>query len=173
VRIDPRYTQEAIQYIEDTWSKYAGNQAFEYVFFDDDFNRLYLSEIRTRQIVTIFSTLAIFIASLGLFGLASFTAEQRTKEIGIRKALGATVPGIFALLSRDILKLVLLAALIALPASYYMMNNWLQNFAYRISYSILGFILATIIAGIIAVLTISKQTYKAASANPVDALKYE
>ena len=173
MRIDPKYTQEAIQHIESTWHKYAGNQAFEYVFLDDDFNRLYLSEIRTRQIVTIFSTLAILIACLGLFGLASFTTEQRTKEIGIRKAMGASVPGIFALLSRDILILVLLAALIALPASYYMMTNWLQNFAYRVGYSILGFILATVIAGIIAVLTISKQTYKAASANPVDALKYE
>ena len=173
VRIDPKYIQEAIQHIENTWTKYAGNQAFEYVFFDDDFNRLYQTEIRIRQIVTIFSTLAIFIACLGLFGLASFTTEQRTKEIGIRKAMGASVPGIFALLSKDILKLVLLAALIALPASYYMMNNWLQNFAYRIGYSFLGFIIATIIAGIIAILTISKQTYKAANANPVDALKYE
>ncbi|MBN2601937.1 MAG: ABC transporter permease [Candidatus Marinimicrobia bacterium] len=173
VRIDPKHTQEAIQHIENVWHKYAGNQAFEYVFFDEDFNRLYLTEIRTRQIVTIFSTLAIFIACLGLFGLASFTTEQRIKEIGIRKALGATVSGIFTLLSRDILKLVLLAALIALPASYYMMSNWLQNFAYRVSYSIFGFILATLIAGIIAILTISKQTYKAASANPVDALKYE
>ncbi|MBU0711903.1 ABC transporter permease [bacterium] len=173
VRIDPKYKKEAIQHIESTWYKYAGNQAFEYVFLDDDFNRLYLSEIRTRQIVTIFSTLAIFIACLGLFGLASFTTEQRTKEIGIRKAMGASVPSIFTLLSKDILKLVLLAALIALPASYYMMSNWLQNFAYRIGYSIFGFILSTVIAGIIAILTISKQTYKAASANPVDALKYE
>lgn len=173
VRIDPQYTQEAIRHIESVWHKYAGNQAFEYVFLDDDFNRLYQSEIRTRQIVTIFSTLAIFIACLGLFGLASFTTEQRTKEIGIRKTMGASVAGIFALLSRDILKLVLIAALIALPVSYYMMNNWLQNFAYRVSYSIPGFILATLVAGIIAVLTISKQTWKAASANPVDALKYE
>jgi len=173
VRINPKYTQDAIRHIEDIWHKYAGNQAFEYVFFDDDYNRLYQTETQTRRIVTIFSALAIFIACLGLFGLASFTTEQRTKEIGIRKTMGASVPGIFALLSKDILKLVLLAALIALPASYYMMSNWLQNFAYRIGYSIFGFFLATVISGIIAVLTISKQTYKAASANPVDALKYE
>ncbi len=173
VRIDPDHTQEAIRQIEATWHKYAGNQAFEYVFFDDDFNRHYQTEVRTRQLVTIFSVLAILIASLGLFGLASFTTEQRTKEIGIRKAMGASVPGIFALLCKDILKLVLIAAVIALPVSYYLMHNWLQNFAYRISYSVLGFLISTLIAGIIAILTISNQTYRAARANPVDALKYE
>jgi putative ABC transport system permease protein len=173
VRIIPGQAQAALQHIEQVWHKYAGSQPFEYEFFDDDFNRLYSSEVRTRQIVSIFSGLAIFIACLGLFGLASFTTEQRTKEIGIRKAMGASIPGIFGLLTRDTLKLVLLAALIALPVSYYLMNSWLQNYAYRIGYSILGFFISTVIAGLIALLTISQQTLKAATANPVKALKYE
>ena len=173
VRITADRYQETLKYIEDTWHKYAGEQAFEYVFFDEDFNRLYTTEIRTRQIVTIFSILAVIIACLGLFGLASFMMEQRTREIGIRKTLGATVPNVLVLLSRDILQLVFIAALIAFPISYFLMNKWLQNFAYRIGYSYIGFLASALIAILIALVTISHQTWKAARSNPVDALKYE
>jgi len=117
--------------------------------------------------------LAIFITCLGLFGLASFTAEQRTKEIGIRKALGASVSGIILLLSKEFTKWVLVANIIAWPVAYLAMNRWLQNFAYRIDIGLGTFILAGVLALVIALLTVGYQAIKAARANPVDALRYE
>ncbi|UCH11442.1 MAG: FtsX-like permease family protein, partial [Fidelibacterota bacterium] len=159
--------------VEDIWMGFALDQAFEYVFFEDSFNALYENESRTQSIASMFSALAIFIACLGLLGLASFTAEKRTKEIGIRKVLGATVSSIFTLLSSDFLKLVAISALLSLPISWYAMQNWLENFAYRISYSVLTFLMVSLIALIIAMLTITWQVLKAAIANPVDALRYE
>ena len=125
------------------------------------------------QIFTVFSVLAIFIACLGLFGLASYTTEQRRKEIGIRKILGASVSGIVSLLSIDFLKLVLLANLLAWPLAWYAMHQWLQNFSYRINIGLLVFLLAGVLALIIAILTISFQAVKVAVANPVNALRDE
>ncbi|MFC1583711.1 ABC transporter permease [Candidatus Neomarinimicrobiota bacterium] len=173
LRINPDDLMSTLNYIEDTWMGFAIDQQFEYVFFDDLFNALYDDEARTRSIAAMFAVLAVLIACLGLLGLASFTAEQRTKEIGIRKVLGATVASIFRLLSNDILKLVVISALLSLPLSWYVMNNWLENFAYHINYSVLTFFVASIVAFVIAILTITWQALKAALTNPIEALRYE
>lgn len=173
LRIRPDDITTTLSSVEDTWMGFALDQAFEYVFFEDDFNTLYENEFQTRTIASMFAMLAIFVACLGLLGLASFTAEQRTKEIGIRKVLGATVTGIFTLLSSDILKLVVISALLSLPISWYAMHNWLENFAYRISYNLLTFFIASLVALVIAVLTVTWQVLKAATTNPVSALRYE
>jgi putative ABC transport system permease protein len=125
------------------------------------------------QIFTSFTLMAIFISCLGLFGLASFTADQRTKEIGIRKVLGASVSNVVVLLSRDFTKWVILANVVAWPVAYLVMNKWLQNFAYRINLAIWMFILSGVIALIIAILTVSTKALKAAVANPADSLRYE
>lgn len=173
VRIRPADVSGSISYIEKEWKKFVPNKPFEYFFLDDDFNKLYQSEQKTGEIFTVFSILAIFIACLGLFGLAAFTAERRTKEIGIRKVLGASIPGIVVLLSKEFTKWVLIANIIAWPLAYYFMSSWLQNFAYRISPGLFTFILAAIIALFIALLTVSFQAVKVAVANPVNALRSE
>ncbi len=173
LRIRPDDITGTLSSVEAIWAGFALDQAFEYTFFEDNFNALYKNEFRTQTIATMFSVLTIFVACLGLLGLASFTAEQRTKEIGIRKVLGATVPGIFTLLSRDVLKLVVFSALLSLPISWYAMHNWLENFAYRIDYSLLTFIIASLVALVIAVLTVTWQVLKAATTNPISALQYE
>jgi putative ABC transport system permease protein len=133
----------------------------------------YKAEEKLSKIFSYFTFLAIFIASLGLFGLASFTAEQRTKEIGIRKALGASVSEIILLLSKEFTKWVLVANVIAWPIAYWAMNRWLQNFAYRINVGLGTFVLAALLALVIALLTVGYQAVKAARANPVEALRYE
>ena len=130
-------------------------------------------EKQTRKLFAIFSFLAIFIACLGLFGLSSFIADRRTKEIGIRKILGASVPKIVTILNKSFVKWVLLANLFAWPAAWYVMNRWLQNFAYRIDLSWWMFVLAAVLALLIALIIISFQTVKAALKNPVDSLRYE
>ena len=144
---------------------------FEYTFVDDDFDRMYRVEERTGKVLAYFTFLSIFIACLGLFGLASFSAEQRFREIGIRKALGATVPGITVMLCKEFLKLVLLATLAALPFSYFAMSNWLQGYAYRMDLDILIFVLPAVLAILTALFTVSYQAIRAALANPIDALK--
>jgi putative ABC transport system permease protein len=173
VKIPKEDVSGTLDYVESVWKKYAVDQPFEYTFLDDDFNQLYMAEYRTRRIVTTFSALAIFVACLGLFGLASYAVEQRTKEIGIRKVLGASVPNIYTLLSTDILKLILIATALSWPLSYETMRRWLENFHYRIDYSNLTFLIAGLIAFVIALATVSTQAMKAARANPVDSLKYE
>jgi putative ABC transport system permease protein len=140
---------------------------------DEDFNNLYRAEQRTGKISTIFFFLAIFIASMGLLGLVSFSAQQRTKEIGIRKVLGASVSRIFYLLSREVMILVIVSTFIASPIAYFVMFNWLQNFAFRIRMGVWMFILTALAILFMAVLSISYQAIKAAYANPADALKYE
>ncbi|MFC1620052.1 ABC transporter permease [Candidatus Neomarinimicrobiota bacterium] len=173
LRIAPGSDLQVLSHLERIWLDHAMDQALEYVYFDEMFNALYGEEQRIGTIAGLFTALAIFVACLGLLGLASFTAEQRTKEVGIRKVLGATVTGILILLTSDILKLMLVSAVLSLPISYYAMTNWLQNFTYRISYSVLAFALATLIAMVIAVLTVGRQAFKAATSNPVSALRYE
>ncbi len=173
VRIGSENISKTLTFLEKTWQSFAPGQPFEYSFLDDDFDRLYRAEQRAGQIFTAFSVLAGFIACLGLFGLASFTAEQRTKEIGVRKVLGASLSSIITLLSKEFLKWVLIANIIAWPVSYYAMNRWLQNFAYRISIGPWVFLLAAFIALGIALLTVSFQSVRAALASPVDSLRYE
>ena len=146
---------------------------FAYSFMEEDFDGLYRAEQRVGKIFLSFSTLAILIACLGLFGLVAYAAEQRTREIGIRKVLGAGISTIVRMLSRDFIKLVLLAIMIASPFVWLAMNKWLQGFAYRIDISLWVFIIAGLIALLIAVLTLSFQTIRAAIANPAESLKTE
>lgn len=162
-----------IKTIESSYVKVAPGYPFEYSFLDQKFDQLYRTDLRQQTIIMIFSGLAIFIACLGLFGLASFTAAKRIKEIGVRKVLGSSIHGIVLLLSKDLLKPVLLATIIAIPAGYYAMNLWLENFAYRMPMNWWIFMLAGVITIAIAVLTVSFKAVKAALANPAASLRSE
>jgi putative ABC transport system permease protein len=173
VRIKPENVRQTIKAIEESWKKFAGNQAFEYFFFDEEFQHLYASEQKTGKLSSAFSFLAIFIACLGLFGLASFNAEKRTKEIGVRKVLGATVRDIVIMLFKDTAKLIVIANIIALPIIYFLMDSWLQIFAYRITIDWTVFAFTVVISFIVAILTVSYQALKAAFINPAIALHYE
>ncbi len=164
---------ELMRSIETTWHKINADSPFVYSFLDGDFQKNYEREERTMALIRYFTLIAIIIASLGLFGLANFTAEQRLKEIGIRKALGASVAQVVMLLSKDFLKLVVFAIVLAAPIGYFAMDRWLQSFAYHINVSIGVFVLAGVFAIAIALLTISFQSIKAAMANPVNSLKAE
>ncbi|MES2372820.1 MAG: ABC transporter permease [Bacteroidota bacterium] len=163
----------ALAGIEKKWKTYLPEMPYEFSFMDDKFNKLYLSEQRQGSLFTIFACIAIFIACLGLLGLSSFAITQRIKEIGIRKVLGASAGNLVLLLSKDFLKLVIIAALIAFPIAWYAMSQWLTDFAYRISISWWIFLVAGIIAATIALLTVSVQAIKAAMANPVKSLRTE
>ncbi len=176
IRADrPEDIATTLEFLKQKWQEYRPNFPFQYSFIDERYEQLYQSEHRLGQIFGTFSLLAVFIACLGLFGLASYTAEQRTKEIGIRKVLGASVGNIVLLLSKEFTLLVIVATLFSWPVAYYAMNRWLQEFAYRINISQQGgtFILAAVLALAIALLTVSFQSIKAAVSNPIKALKYE
>ncbi|MBO0930841.1 ABC transporter permease [Fibrella aquatilis] len=159
--------------LKDQWSAFKTDAPFTYSFLDESYQATYQAELKTGQILSLFAGLTIFIACLGLFGLATFTAEQRTKEIGVRKVLGASVTSIVALLSKDFLKLVLIAIVIASPLAWYAMTWWLQDFAYRINIEWWVFVLAGALAVGIALLTVSFQSIKAALMNPVKSLRSE
>ena len=173
VRIAAGDYQNTISFIEKTWKKFAGDQAFDYSFFDQTWSHLYIAEQRTSKVSLVFSVLAIFIACLGLLGLAAFVTEQRTKEIGIRKVLGASMLEIFILLSKEFTKWVVIANVIAWPVAYFIMKNWLNDFAYKVSITPWIFLYSGVLALIIAVFTVSSQVIKAARANPVKSLRYE
>ncbi|QDK77951.1 FtsX-like permease family protein [Spirosoma sp. KCTC 42546] len=173
VKTKTAHLPETMRQLEGVFQKDMSDSAFEFTFLDDFLNTLYRSEQRTAQVVFVFSALAILIACLGLFGLAAFTAEQRTKEIGVRKVLGASVFSIVGLLSKDFLKLVFVAILIASPLAWYGMNQWLQDFAYKIDIEWWMFALAGLLAVGVALLTVSFQSIKAALMNPVKSLKTE
>ncbi|MDQ3292159.1 MAG: hypothetical protein M3Q05_12810, partial [Bacteroidota bacterium] len=173
LRLQPQQLPATLSALSQKWNTFDNQHPFEFSFVDENLNNLYQSEMRFGKIVGIFSGLAIFIACLGLFGLASFTTEQRTKEIGIRKVLGASLTNIVSLLSKDFLKLVLLANLLAWPLAWWAMQHWLQDFEYRTHISWWIFALAGAMALFIALLTVSFQTVKAAVANPVNSLRNE
>lgn len=173
VRLAPGDHMSTISFIENVWKKYAGDEEFSWNFLDDNLQKLYAADQRTNEIAGAFSVLAIFIACLGLLGLAAFVTERRTKEIGIRKVLGASVAEIVALLSKEFVKWVLIANVVAWPLAYYVMNNWLKNFAYRTDISLWIFVASGALALIIALLTVSSHAIKAATANPVESLRYE
>ena len=173
VRLNTENISGTIKHIESKWNEFAPQMPFEYSFLDQDYDNLYMNERQTRKLFSIFSFLAIFIACLGLFGLASFIADQKTKEIGIRKVLGASVAKIVKNLNKSFLKWVLIANLMAWPIAWFAMNRWLENFAYRIGLSWWMFVLAAVLAVFIALLTVSLQTVKAALKNPIDSLRYE
>jgi len=171
-----RYEGEAstlISNVEKLWKQHAANEPFEYTFLDDNFDRLFRAEQRMGKLFSVFSSLAIFIACLGLFALAAFTTEQRTKEIGVRKSMGASVLSLSILLSKEFTRLVVIAFMPAAILAWYISDAWLSGFAYRIDVSPVVFILSGIGAIVIAWLTVSYQSIKAASANPVNSLRYE
>lgn len=170
---NPGNVASTLKSIESIWHKLNPNEPFEYSFLDDDFQKNYESDNRLSSIVGSFTLIAILISCLGLFGLATFSAEQRTKEIGIRKVLGASVSGIVQLLSKEFLKLVLIAIVIASPLTWWIMNRWLQDFAYRTTIGWKVFVVAGMTAILIALITISFQAIKAAVSNPIKSLRTE
>ncbi|MBT3603028.1 MAG: FtsX-like permease family protein, partial [Candidatus Latescibacteria bacterium] len=174
LKIHPENLSETIAFVKKTLSQFSPKPLPTTYWFEDDlFHRYYQQDIRTSTLVTTFSGLAIFLACLGLLGLAAYAAEQRTKEIGVRKVLGASVSEIMALLSKDFLKLVLIANIVAWPVAYLAANHWLQAFAYRIEVGVLPFFLGATLALLIALTTVSYQAWKATRANPVEALRRE
>jgi putative ABC transport system permease protein len=173
LRVAPEGIAETIRIVRGAWEKTMPGIPFSYQFLDDDFAAMYRSEEQTGTLLNIFTAMAILVACLGLFGLASFAAEQRTKEIGIRKVLGASTPGILALLCREFLLLIALANLVAWPVAYLAANNWLNGFAYHTRIHIALFIGALITSLAVGLVTVFYKTIRAASANPVVALKYE
>lgn len=173
VRIAPGNTSRALEKIQKVWTKLVPDTPLEYNFLDETFNNLYKEDQKTSYLILVFAIIAVAISALGLFGLATFTAEQRTKEIGIRKVLGATVVNITTLLSKDFIKLVFIAILIATPIAFWAMNKWIENFAYRIDITWWTFVASGFFALLIALITISFQAIKAAVANPVKSLRTE
>ena len=173
LRIRPQDIPQTISHIESVYKKFNPGVPFDYSFFDEAYDRIYLTEQRLGTIFRYFAALAIIISCLGIFGLAASTAERRTKEIGIRKVLGAAVPGIVYDLSKEFAIWVLIANTLAWPVAYFAMNKWLQSFAYRTSISLWIFVFSATLALVIALITVSFQAIKAATANPVDSLRYE
>ena len=173
VRGPAKDLSEALSYLKKTWQSIIPGRPFQYTFLDEDFGNLYQAEEKLGQIFIVFAALAIFIACLGLFGLSAFAAEQRTREIGIRKVLGATASNIVVLLAKEFVILVATANLVAWPVAYLVMDKWLQNFAYKIGIGWQVFALTAVLAFAIALLTVSFQSIKAAFANPVKTIRYE
>jgi putative ABC transport system permease protein len=173
VKIDGQNIKHTITQIKEQWDKIFPNQPFEYNFLDEIFNSQYKADQQFGEVFSLFSFLAIVISCLGLFGLASFANLQRTKEIGIRKVVGASINNILIMLLKDFTKWVLIANIIAWPIAYYLMHKWLQDFAYRIEINWWIFVLSGGIALIIALATVSVHTIKTAIANPIEALRYE
>jgi putative ABC transport system permease protein len=173
LKVDSKSLGQTLAYAKEKYSQIFPGNPFDYFFLDSFFNHQYKNDQQFGQVFGFFAVLAIFVASLGLFGLASFTAAQRTKEIGIRKVLGSSVPNIFLLLSKDFLKLVLIANLIAVPVVWLVMDKWLNTFAFRMDISGWIFIIAACSTTLIALVTVSYQSISAAMANPVRSLRYE
>ncbi|MFH1941989.1 MAG: ABC transporter permease [bacterium] len=173
VRITPGDIRERLHFIQQRWEETFPSEQFEYTFLDDRMEQLYTREQKMQNIFIVFSSLSVFVACLGLLGLASFTAEVRTKEIGIRKALGASIGSVIFLLSKEFIKWIALANIIAWPVAWLLMKEWLQNFAYRTHMGWLVFLFSGAVTLVVAIATFSFQTIRAARSNPVDSLKYE
>ncbi|KPL06729.1 hypothetical protein AMJ86_07420 [bacterium SM23_57] len=173
IRIKSDNIPGTISSIESSIKKFVPTDTFDYRFLDENINNLYWTERLTSNLIGYFTILAIFISCIGLFGLVSFAAEQRTKEIGIRKTLGATVTNIITLLSKEFLILVTIANIIAWPIAFIAMNQWLNSFAYHINITWTTFVVAAILAMFIGIATVSIQAMKAALANPIKSLRYE
>ena len=173
VRVKGANLPATVRQLKDKWTAFSPHRAFEYSFMDADFDAMYRSEQRIGKLSILFAVLAIAIACLGLFGLAAYAAEQRTREISIRKVLGASIPSVFGLLTRDFLKLIALAVLIASPVTWWLLQKWLEDFAFRIEMSGWFLVIAAGIVVVIALVTVSWQSLKAARVNPVDSLKSE
>jgi putative ABC transport system permease protein len=173
IKIDGRDVKGALAKVESVWNEVHADKPFEYTFLDQEFQEQYENDERRGQIFTLFAGLTMAIACLGLLGLASYTAEQRTKEISIRKVVGANVQSLVYLVSKEFVILVVISIVIGLPIAYYFMDQWLQNFAFAMDISWLSFLLVSVIALVITFGTVSYHTIRAALANPVDALKEE
>jgi putative ABC transport system permease protein len=173
IQLAPGNVQAQLASVEKSWNKHSTEHPFEFSFLDDQLNQQYKEQENLARLFSGFSILAVFIASLGLLALSAFSAEQRTREIGIRKVMGASVASIIRLLSFDFLKLVIIANIIALPLTWYFMGSWLKNFSFRIDIPIVSFLSAAAISMILAFLTVSFQSVKAAMADPVKSLKHE
>ena len=174
LRIKPEVpTEQALAKIENIMKKDNPAYPFNYIFVDDQFNAMFISETLIGKLSRVFAALAVIISCLGLFGLAAYTAERRTKEIGIRKVLGASISGVATLLSKDFMKLVSVSCILAFPIAWWMMHNWLQGYQYRITISWWIFLAAGLLAIIIALVTISFHAIKAAISNPVKSLRTE
>ena len=172
VKIRPQDIPGTLGFLEETMAQFSP-YPFEYEFLDETFDQLYKTEIRLGETFGYFTLLALLIASLGLFGLAAFAAERRTKEIGVRKVMGASVPGIMLLLSKEFTKLVAVAFVLAVPLAYFAMNRWLEDFAYRVDISWPIFLMAGLAALLVSWLSVGYQSMKAARVNPVESLRYE
>lgn len=172
-RFDPEHTAEVVALLESTWKKMASGSPFQYSFLDDDFGRMYSSEVKLGKIFGLFAILAIVIACLGLLALTAFTAEQRTKEIGIRKALGASVNSIVLLLAKDFGRLILIAFVLAVPGAWYAVPVWLEGYAYKTTIGLTVYAMAGGLTLLVAFLTMSYQSIKAARSNPLDSLRME
>jgi putative ABC transport system permease protein len=173
VRVTPGRIPQALQHIAAVYHHLDPSALFKYDFLDENFSRQYAAERKQGTLLLIFTTLAIIIACLGLFGLVTFSIGQRTREIGIRKVLGASVTGIVLLVSKDLIKPVALSVLISIPLTWYAMHQWLQSFAYRIGINVWIFLAAGGVAVLIAILTVSGRASLAARANPVKSLRID
>jgi putative ABC transport system permease protein len=173
IKISPGDISSTLNNLKKVWDQRVTHRPFEYHFLDEDYEALYKTEQRTGEIFTTFSALAILLACLGLFALAAFAITRRTKEIGIRKVLGASVPGIMRMLSQDFLKLILIAAVLTFPIAWWAMHKWLMDFAYRVTIGWWVFVVAAMAAMLIALIAISFHSIKAAIANPVKSLRTE
>jgi putative ABC transport system permease protein len=173
VKINTASPGKSINYIKNVWDKFSPDFPIEYKFLDENFEEMYHSEDKLKSLLSIFTSIAILIGCLGLFGLATYAAERRRKEVGIRKVLGASVQGIVILLSKDFIKLVIISLVIASPTAWYFMNSWLQDFAYRVNIGWWVFASAAGTVVGIALITVSFQAIKAAMANPADSVRTE
>jgi ABC-type antimicrobial peptide transport system permease subunit len=173
IKIDPDNIEHTISLIKTTWNKFVPEIPFDYRFLDEEFDTLYQTEQRMGMIFTSFTLLALFIASLGLFGLTAYITEKRIKELGIRKILGATVSGTVGLLSKEYVKWILFSNLIAWPIAFFVIKKWLQSFPYRTNIAFWVFIAAGALALTVALITVCYKSMKAAMANPVESLRYE
>jgi putative ABC transport system permease protein len=173
VKLNTADIKNTIAFINSTWNKFSPGYPLDYKFMDDSYGKMYKAEENLGSLIWIFTIMAIFIGCMGLFGLAAFSAEQRIKEIGIRKVLGASVFNITALLSKSFVRLVFISSLIAFPIAWWAMNKWLEDFSYRITISWWIFLVAGVVALLIALITVSFQAVKAAVANPIKNLRTE
>ena len=173
LKINAENKEQTLAYLQEEWAALRPDFPFEPLFVDEGFNRQYEAEERVKTIFTFFSGLAVIISILGLFGLTTFATQQRTREIGIRKVMGAATANILILLGKDFLKLVLIGFVIAIPISWFGMSGWLEGFAYKIGINWTVFLWAGLIAGAIAAITVMSQSLKAAWADPVKSIKSE
>jgi len=173
IKLSPTASAITHEKIEEVWGSYTNNDPMQYFFMDEDFERLYKEEKQNARLSILFAVLGILIASLGLYGLTSFTVQQRTKEIGVRKTFGASIQNIWFLVAKEIMILVIISTAIAWPLIYWVADNWLKNYHYRINLRVTDFLIGFFIALIIALVTISYRTIKTALVNPSDSLRYE